>query len=271
MSIARWGWLLCLGLLVACQPAPAAPTEVALAPVVGAKVLATVYVSPTPDAAQQQATQRAQPPTATAEPATPLPTATVYIGVFLGESGGLDDASALAAVEQLQAQRDVPTLAPDRLSVCPLQPDEAFGEFWRSAAALIDDLGCPAALPTPYSGVAQVFERGVMYRTPDGEMWAITPRGEPTGVYWYTAQPPDVTADAVNAPANLRPPGQRFAGFWASQPDLREQLGYAQTEEIGTTFTVQHFQNGSLILDNSAGQVFVLGGVGDTGPAMGPY
>ena len=263
--------LACCALLVAaCQPAAPTPASVALAPSSQAKLLATVFISPTPDEAQQQATQRAQPPTPTAEPATVEPTATVYVGVFIGESGSLDDSSALAAIEQIQAQRDVPTPRPDRLAACPMQPDEGFGTTWRSAA-LVTELGCPAAAPVPFSGVSQLYERGAIYRTPDGELWAVAPRGDPTGQYWYAAQPPQATVEGVNAPANLRPPGQRFAAFWASRQDIRDTLGYAQTDEIATTFTVQMFQNGALLLDNSVAQVFVFIGVGDNGPAFGPY
>jgi len=264
-------WLALLALLMAaCQPAATDPTAIAFAPSSQTKLLATVYISPTPDEAQRQATERAQPLTATAEPATVAPTATVYVGVFIGESGSLDDSSALAAIEQIQTQRDAPTAAPDRLAACPMQPDEGFGTTWRSAA-LAAELGCPAEAPVPYSGVSQLFERGAMYRTPDGELWAVTPRGDPTGQFWYAAQAPAVTVEGVSAPANLRPPGQRFAAFWQSRQDLRDRLGFAQTDEIATTFTVQHFQNGTLLLDNSAAQVFVFIGVSDNGPAFGPY
>ena len=53
-------------------------------PAVQPKLLVTVYLSPTPNAEQQQALAAANPPTAT--PAV-IPTATVtpYVGVFLGE------------------------------------------------------------------------------------------------------------------------------------------------------------------------------------------
>jgi len=264
-------WLTLFALLfAACQPAATEPTSAALAPSSQAKLLATVYISPTPDEAQQQATERAQPPTPTPEPATIVPTATIYVGVFIGESGSLDDPSALAAIDQIQAQPHVPTAAADRLAACPMQPDEAFGTFWRSQT-LVQQLGCPAEAPTPYSGISQLFERGAMYRTPDGELWAVTTRGDPTGQFWYAAQPPEVSVEGLTAPANLRPPGQRFAAFWQSRQDLRDRLGYAQTDQIATTFTVQYFQNGALLLDNSAAQVFVFMGVGETGPAFGPY
>lgn len=267
----RWAALFaCLLIASACQPAAPEPTAVALAPANQAKLLATVYMSPTPDEAQRQATARAQPPTATPEPPTPLPTATVYVGVFMGESGSLDDASALAAIEQLQAQRSAPTPAPDRIAVCPMQPDEGFGTAWRSAQ-MAAELGCPAESPIPFSGVSQLFERGAMYRTPDGELWAVALRGEPTGQFWYAAQPPQGSADGLSAPANLRLPGPRFIGLWQSRQEIRDLLGFAQTDEIGTTFTIQHFQNGTLLLDNSAAQVFVFIGVGDSGPAFGPY
>lgn len=273
VSVSRFRclWLIFALVVAACQPDGAAPTSVALAPMTPVKLLATVYISPTPDAAQQQATLLASTATATAPPSTPTATPTVYIGVFVGEAGSLDDSAALAALDQLQTQRDAPTAVPDRLSVCPLQPDEAFGTLWRAAGALADELGCPAALPTPFSGISQVYERGVMYRTPDGELWAFTPRGDPTGQFWYAAQPPQVSIEGVSAPTNLRPPGQRFAAFWQAQPQIRERLGFAQTDEVGTTFTVQLFQNGALLLDNSAAQVWLMVGTGDSGPAMGPY
>jgi hypothetical protein len=267
----RMMWLVLVLVVAACQPDAAAPTSVALVAVTPVKLLATVYISPTPDAAQQQATLLAATATATAPPNTPTATATVYVGVFMGEAGSLDDSAALAAINQLQAQRDAPTAVPDRLSVCPLQPDESFGTLWRAAGALADELGCPAALPTPFSGISQVYERGVMYRTPDGELWAFTPRGDPTGQYWYAEQPPQVSVEGVSAPTNLRAPGQRFAAFWQAQPQLRDRLGFAQTDEVRTTFTVQLFQNGALLLDNSAAQVWLMVGTGDTGPALGPY
>lgn len=261
---------ICARMLAACGPEAPAPTQVALAPAGNAKLLATVDISPTPDAAQWQATLRAQPPTETPLPATPEPTATAYIGVFLGEAGSIDDSSALAAIQQLQAQRDAATPVPDAGNRCPRQPDEAFGTFWR-ADALAGQIGCPADAPTPYNGVSQLYERGVIYRTPDGELWAITPRGEGGGQFWYAAQPPDVPLEDVSAPPGLRPPGQRFAAFWQSNIDVRDRLGFAQTDVVGTSFTVQHFQNGTLVLDNSAGQVWLLVGTGDTGPAAGPY
>lgn len=261
----------CACLIAACGAAASAPTQAALAPVSGAKLLVTVYISPTPDAAEWQATLRAQPPTATPEPATVEPTATPYIGVFLGEAGGVDDSSALAAIQQLQAQREAATPVPEPISRCPRQPDEAFGTFWRSAGLAADQIGCPADAPVPYSGVSQLFERGVMYRTPDGELWAITPRGEPEGRFWYAAQPPAAAADSISPPAGLRAPGPRFSAFWQSDADLRSRLGFAQTDEVPTTFTVQHFQNGTLLLDNSAGQVWLLSGVSETGSALGPY
>lgn len=268
----RWTWLAALLVLAlaACQ-SQLAPTAVALAPSNAPKQLATVYMSPTPDAAEQQATRLAARPTLAPAAATATATPTVYVGVFLGEAASLDDVSGMAAVA-LQATSAQPPAPPDRLSTCPLPPDERFGTNWRAATSLVSSIGCPADVAVPYSGMAQIFERGAMYLTPDGELWAVTTassQGE--GRFWYAAGRPETSGEPGSPPAGLRAPSPALLPYWQALPELRDAIGWARAEGQRADFTVQLFQNGTLLLDNSAGQVFILMTAGDRGPAYGPY
>ncbi len=257
---------LALSLFVAaCQPAPTAAPSASLATSMP-KLLATVYISPTPNEAEMQATRAVSRPTETPIPETPTATPTVYIGVFLGESGSLNDGVSL------NVELEEPTAAPrDEFAACPMQPDERFGAQWRQAGTAVTTLGCPAGVPIPYTGTSQIFENGVMYFTPDGEIWAIAP-GSPSGRYWYAPQAPDVVpSEAIVAPEGLRVPTLGFGAFWYGIGGVREALGFARAEEQATTFNIQQFQNGTLLLDNSAAQVFILISTGSEGPAYGPY
>lgn len=80
--------LLLIVTLAACSSSGGGePTATPVTPV---KLLATVYISPTPNAGEREATRLAQP-VMTATPApTRTPQATVYVGIFLGagEDGG---------------------------------------------------------------------------------------------------------------------------------------------------------------------------------------
>ncbi|MBL8130540.1 MAG: hypothetical protein JNL42_01675 [Anaerolineae bacterium] len=62
--------------------------EPSATPVTPVKLLATVFVSPTPDAAQREATRLAQPVASPTPPPTRPPQPTVYVGTFLGASEG---------------------------------------------------------------------------------------------------------------------------------------------------------------------------------------
>jgi len=263
--------LLALATVLAACGAEPSPTPVALAPTNAPKLLATVYMSPTPNPAEQQATRLASRPTTAPPTATATATPTVYIGTFLGEAASLDDVSSIAAVVSLEATSARPAALPDRLSICPMPPDERFGTNWRTATDLVSSIGCPADIAVPYSGRAQVFERGVMYLTPDGELWAIASGGPGEGRFWYAAGAPQTNGEPGAPPPGLNPPAPRFLPYWQGLPELQDAMGWARTAERGNDFVIQLFQNGTLLLDASAGQVFILMTAGDRGPAYGPY
>jgi hypothetical protein len=260
---------LILIVITACQPAPTAVPAASL-PTVEAKLIATVYISPTPGQAEQQATRLALHPTATEPPAPPAPTATIYVGIFLGQSDSLDDSAPVPAFNVGPAQQiATPPPASGRFSTCPMPPDERFGTTWQTNTEAGGRLGCPAEGAIPYSGTTQIFERGAMYFTPDGAIWAIS-TGD-NGRYWYVPQAPAAEPSNYNAPGGLRVPVFGFGAMWAGVPGVSDALGYARTDEQAATFTIQRFQGGTLLYDNGAGQVFVLVGADDRGTAYGPY
>lgn len=258
--------VLCLPVLAACQPGVESVEDI-ITPV-QAKLLATVYISPTPNAAEQQATRAASQPTQTAILATPLPSATVYVGEFLAPDDSAEDAPILDAT---QAFALIPGLATARPSRCQTPADERFGEGWRSDPGVNQTMGCPIEAAVDFTGVVQVFERGVMYYQQGGLIRAIetTNDGFPNR-HWTVTQtlPPVEDTQGVSAPDGLRVPMFGFGSVWFGVEGVRDTLGFARTDEQQTPLAFQRFEGGSLFLDVAGGLVYVL--LAD-GTAHGPF
>jgi hypothetical protein len=253
-------------LLAACG-AQATPTPSSL-PTAGAKLLATVYISPTPNDAEQQATRFAALQTPTAEPVIPTATPTPYVGVFLGAADEAEDGPLPTVALLVRAEDASPTAPNAILEACPRAPDEVFGTLWLTDPNATATIGCPTGDTVTYSGSAQIFERGVMYFNAEGAIWAVTAGG---GRFWYVTQPPPADESPISAPEGLRVPQFGFGAVWRGIEGVRDALGFARTDEQSATFTVQGMQGGLLLFDTSAGQVFVLLGNGAQGTAFGPY
>lgn len=256
------GWLLAALLLAGC--AAAAPTPTPAPPPV--KLLATVFISPTPDADQRRATLMAAPPTL-APVASPSPTATAYVGVFLGEVEA-DDAGPAMLPNPFDSAA-LPDLAATRMPACAIPPDPVFGVNWNAEARVTAALGCPIQIAAQFRGVTQVFERGVMYwRGDTDEVWAIAISGPSAGRYWYVQAPGQTDNADTLAPPGLRVPVRGFGAVWRGVPQVRDALGFARTDEQDLGMQSQRYELGLLLLDALAGQVFAL--VVD-GTAYGPY
>lgn len=255
-GVRAWWWVL-VAVLAGCNALPAPPPT---APAVadGAKRLATVYVSPTPDAAERQATRLAASPTPNVMTA-PTASPTAYIGVFLGASG----ADAPFIDSNIGAVDITPTRPPVR---CPLEADPVLGDRWRTEPLVVRGLGCAIEGLLPFSGTRQTFENGVMYGRPSGQTWAIAP-GEP-GLFWFVEVPPEVPPVDVNAPPGLIVPSESFGALWRSRPEIQQALGFARLETFEAALGFQRFEGGTLFLEAETGQVFAL--LVD-GFAYGPY
>jgi hypothetical protein len=247
--------------LAGCGQATVTP-EV-LTPASMPKVLATVFISPTPNSAEAQATLGAITATPTIPAATASSQPTAYVGVFLGEvepeEGGIPFTNSTQV-----ALGGLPTLdAP--AAACSIPIDEVFGTTWLDDPSVRERIGCPIENAALSIGTLQIFERGVMYWRSTGEIWAISPGN---GRYWYVASAPPVPPGEISAPEGLRAPVLGFGAVWRGVEGVRDALGFATTDEEQAEITLQRFQGGALLADRSSGQVFVL--FADS-TAAGPY
>lgn len=258
-------WLLLVGIMIiisSCDSGQVPPQATAI---VLNKVLATVYISPTANAQQEQATRQAS--SATPTPLTPTPTAraTAYIGIFIGEAEALDvaliDPDAFASISTPLA----PTVVPAN---CTIQVDPAYSSVWRTDGIINQRMGCPIQIGVGFFGEVQVFENGVMYRHTDtGEIWAIVPNSR-GGDYYYVDVPTNISTAGISAPVGMIVPADGFGGVWSSIPGLSTAIGFAQTPPLQIEMGYQRFSGGTFLLDDTSGQVFAL--VVD-GTAFGPF
>ena len=264
---------LILLITAACAPdLPPVPTAIpTLPPDQIIRQIATVNVPPTLDPASIASTRRAEMPTPTIIPTRTL-TPTAYIGVFIG--GGADsgvpivDAAQYAGTLSASEPLEFPTLG----SPCIIAPDPLYGGEWSEISTRI---GCPGEPITSYVSLTMIFENGVMYALPTGEIYAIAPGGITEGRYWYAPVVPPEQGWEILPPPGLLPPTGVFAAMWRAVEEVRQTLGYAQTSTQSVTVSLQRFERGALLLDGSAGQVFAVigttGGQLGGGAAFGPY
>lgn len=248
---------LCLVVLLLCAACGSLspPDRATLpAPITPVKLLATVFISPTPDAGQREATRLALP----AQTSTSLPTrpaqATVYVGTFLGaaEAGAVGDADRFVGTLRAPVNNTAPTA-----SACTYTPDAIFGGVWAARAPA--SLGCAASPAVFYdSGSRQDFERGIMVYLPSGAIYAlaVTPGSE--GRYWFVSVAPSVVEEAISPPVGLRVPILGFGAVWQQVSGVRAALGFARTDEGGAQIAIQAFDGGTLFMDRGSGQVFIL-------------
>lgn len=245
------------------------PQSAALStPAVQPKILATLYISPTPNDQEREATRLA----VGAQPPTPLPSRTpaptAYVGVFMGDAGNFDGGASVD-VSRFEGTLAVslPTLgAPG----CAFPVDPVFGTSWTSNAPAVSDLGCAGEPASRYIGTQQIFEHGVMYWIPSGEIWTISPSGGIDGRFWYVETAPPLQEWTVPVPAGLLMPEQGFGAVWKAVDGVRQTLGFARVNEQSASLAIQRFDGGALIRDETAAQTYVLAGR-DSGIAYGPY
>lgn len=226
------------------------------------KRLATVFISPTPNAAEQQATRLVTTPTV--DPfrptATTAITPTVYVGFFLGNS-----ANNVPLIDpNIGDIQPTSTRVPSR---CDIEPDVAvLGDSWRTNAQVARQLGCPIEGFLPFVGTSQVFENGVMYRRSSGQTWAMT-LGSP-GRYWFVEIMPDPAPEEIPAQPGLYPPANSILGMWQQVDGVRQTLGLGLLPELELDMGFQRFEGGTLLFDGETGQVYAL--LID-GQVFGPY
>jgi hypothetical protein len=254
--------------LAACASAPVVTTPTS-GPLVIAKQLATVGPTDTPSDEELAATREVLRQTPTAAPATPVPSITPYIGVFIGQSENtlrprpLVDPALIGIPEDRVRQETIEF-------ICEQPVDAAFGSTWQEDPRAVNGLRCPIQEMFGFNGEVQIFERGAIYHRPEtSELWAIEPGTLlELGSHFYVDVPPPVSAEGAAAPEGLLIPQGVFGGAWAGIPQIREALGFATTGVQPNDVNLQRFEGGTLFLDLTAGQVFALL---VNGEVHGPY
>ncbi|MDQ7025212.1 MAG: hypothetical protein Q9P01_02365 [Anaerolineae bacterium] len=263
--------LLMMLLLTACDalnspnPTPTAPDIV--------KLLATAYISPTPNPEQEAATRAASSPTPLRPTATIIPTETPYIGIFIGEADTGQSFLQFNAPLFASNQSIEPTA---NASVCATPIDRPYLPAWRNNSLVNQRLGCPIQGGFGFFGQVQLFENGLMYYYPElNALWAIVPERDglsatvlPRGRFDYLENPPENSTIGMQAPVGLLLPGNVFGDVWLDVEGLRDRMGYAQTEAQEISMGLQRFENGTFLLDGSSGTVLAF--VTD-GTMLGPF
>lgn len=249
--------------LTACDAAPTVITATGEPP----RVLATVFLSATPDAAQRESTRLAQAPSPTVQPTRPPSSPTPYVGVFIGEA----DLNAGSVIPfAFEPPTPEPTQPPVVLSrTCTIPTDAVFADVLNALPTVARAMGCPIQQLFGFDAQVQTFERGVIYRhNLTGELWAVAPGGRGEGAYWYVAAAPLPGPVMTPPPQGLRVPEDDFGALWSGVPEVSRALGFANTAVENGQVQIQRFDGGSLLRDALTGTIFVLF---TDGSAQGPF
>jgi len=239
--------LLAILLLAACQEA-AAPLPT---PIAAARVLATAFISPTPNTDELRATQAAISPTPIPPTPSSTPSPTAYVGLFIGRAE-LDGGFVAARAPLFADLSGEPTA--DALA-CSTPLDVNYLSLWQRNPELRRELACPIQAAYGWQGSAQVFERGVMYEdTSTRSVWAIAPSARRI---WVQDAPPPADASAFLSADSIIPQGDMGA-LWAGVEALRQALGVPQTEALSVALGIQRMQGGSFLYDLSGGQIYAF-------------
>ncbi len=259
----RFGFTLVMGALLAFALAgcasTGAPTPPATVGLSNPKSLATVFISPTPDAPQDQASPA---PTVTRLPPGMFaaPTATPYVGVFLG-----------AAAVEIEGMVSAPPVAaspvPQRPAggACSIAPAAPFNNAWSANALIQERLRCPVNTGFGLRLVHQSFERGYMFWRETRDIYALSEgsirQGSATDTFWRvsdTWQEGQPESDpAFSPPEGLLQPIRGFGNAWRGNAGIRDALGWATEPERWFDSFWQDFEGGWMMVGPD-GRVFAL-------------
>ncbi len=289
----RLGLLLIIIILAGCNSAP--PTTDPDGPILTGfdalpKSLATVFLSPTPNNPQAQATFDSRRPTDTPAPPTFTPTPTPYVGIFMGNPTfsalGIfptgtravlvitippqtaTKAAAIAAASAAAVGNNTvnvpPGSTPGAARTCTVQAAAPFSNAAKNPSVQ-QRLGCPSAAPYGVNLVVQPFQTGFMFWRDTKEIYALSTaglqKGAVTDAYWKV---PDAWNDSIPAsdpsqvpPAGLVQPVRGFGYVWRSNITIRNSLGWALAAEQPYQATWQDFEHGWM-MTNQNGTVLAL-------------
>lgn len=254
-------------LLVACGNATQ-PTPVLGVVSTPGKVLATVYLSPTPVPSPQAPAE----PTLTPAPTRPLPTLPAQQPTLpIGTVGPL---------QELESDDAQATGTPGAVGNCATSPPEPFAGPWQSNPAAQEELGCPIGLPQQRLAAYQPFEHGFMiWVEAEDSIYVLAntavQQGQATDTWWKledTFVESDPTRDdSLVAPPGLIQPERGFGKVWRANGFVREAVGWANAPEQGYDALWLNFERGWMLTSPSTEPVFAFVPSGDSGANTGVH
>jgi len=237
------------------------------------KSLATVFLSPTPNAPQAQATLNSRRPTDTLPPPTYTPSPTPFVGIFMGlptiSVGGIVPTGMYRAViitmtPQPGAKATANAGGSAPLTSCPVQPASPFVNAAKNPAVQ-QRLGCTTGAAYTVKLVAQPFQTGFMFWRETKEIYVVSTaglqKGAPTDSFWRVSdnwnESMPASDPALVAPAGLLQPVRGFGYVWRSNAAFRNSLGWALAGEQPFDSTWQSFERGWMMTTNT-GNVLAL-------------
>jgi hypothetical protein len=203
------------------------------------------------------------------------------------DNEGLLALLALAVQATVLPQNLLPSPLPDQLvpiptaiqggvqpsvpTSCTSSPSGGFGTVFATDPTFIGQLGCPVGLAVSMSSASQLYERGGMFwlQGPPPVIYALYNTGR-FGRYddTYNATT-DPYSGGETPPSGLIEPIRGFGKVWRSNPDVRNNLGWATNAESGGTGTVQLFERGQMVYLPERGDILIM--AFDPGGATGTW
>lgn len=155
-----------------------------------------------------------------------------------------------------------PTFTPLALAPinCPWSTPPALQAVLSSDPALGTALGCPSGTPVQFAGAAQVFQSGTMYYL-DGSprsIYVLMVDGHYRRFDDTWVQGVDADSGGEVPPPGMIEPIRGFGKVWRTNADVRASLGWAITNEMGDTATVEYFERGRAIYLPVRGETIIL-------------
>ncbi len=178
--------------------------------------------------------------------------------VLLGDATGETYATRFVGFDAVKFVRQDGGAPPSPPSDCDITPVLGFGNVWNSHSAVRSKLGCPTETEKSVWAGEQSFQGGYMFWREDTKQIYVIYNNGTWQVYedtWTTSQPE--TDPSIVAPSGYYQPKRGFGKVWRENPQVRNNLGWATTEERALHGSVQPFEGGRMIWSNTRG-VYVL-------------
>jgi hypothetical protein len=177
----------------------------------------------------------------------------VYLSNATGEVNGTRYVGFDAAKFVLRDKGDV-----SPLTECDVAPVRGFGRIWDNYSPVRAGLGCALEPERAVWTAEQTFTGGyLLWRQDLGVIYALYSNGT-----WQTFEDTWASTEpewdpGIVPPAGFYQPRRSFGKVWRDHNAVRDNLGWAGTEERGFFGAVQPFSGGTMIWSNLRG-IFVL-------------